>query len=242
MSNKELTVLTLVTKSYITLLHDYFLTTLPAEIEKMKILYVNDFDNCRYNSVAKFLEKKRLEMIYKEIKANMGNNLIFIDADVLFASKTKFQDEINEILENYDLAFQFNDDWYNFGVFAISCNERTESLFKHFLEKEIHKVFDEADLHDQHLINGLLGLCPANVGIEYEVEKTFDNVTHCSLPIKYFANHFTQYQYPHDVPSDIVLLHATNTYNMEEKLNLMSHFKHHYYDLGIQHESSKAIV
>ena len=116
MSNKELTVLTLVTKSYVTLLHDYFLTTLPAEIEKMKILYVNDFDNCRYNSVAKFLEKKRLEMIYKEIKANMGNNLIFIDADVLFASKTKFQDEINEILENYDLAFQFNDDWYNFGV------------------------------------------------------------------------------------------------------------------------------
>jgi hypothetical protein len=159
---------------------------------------------------------------------------MFIDADVIFAANVEMKDEINALLEENDILFQFNDTWYNFGVFAINCNEKTEELFGHFLENEIDKVKDVDYLHDQHQINALLGINHGEIHDQSQpifVDRVFDAIKHDSLPKKYFANHFVDHKYPRDTPSDVVLFHATNTYSMPEKLNVMNHFKHHYYDL-----------
>ena len=226
--SKKLHVVTLATKSYINLINDYFFTTLPKEVENMKLLYLNDMDDVRYSSATKFLEKRKLEMLCEEIRANLGNNIFFIDGDVVFARGATFQEEINELLEEYDLAFQFNDQWYNFGVFALSCNEGTLEYFEHMLNVEMEKAFVNDDIHDQHIMNALLGVYVE--GTHDLVEKTFDNLKHTSLPIKYFANHFREHKYPIGVPEDVVFMHATNTYSMAEKLSLMLDFKFRYYD------------
>jgi hypothetical protein len=228
---KKLNVVTLATKSYIKIINDYFLSTLPKDIENMKILYLNDMDNVRYSSATKFLEKRKLEMLCKEIESNLGNNLFFIDGDVTFAYGVSFKEEINNILEEYDLAFQFNDDWYNFGVFAINCNIKTLKYFKHLLNHEIDKAIENSKIHDQHLANALLGVFHPNAGVKVVTEKQIKDIKHTSLPLKYFGNHFKNCKYPADVPKDVVFIHATNTYTMEEKLNLLWNFKHHYYDL-----------
>jgi len=229
--SKKLHILTLATKSYIKIIDDYFLSTLPEEIENMKILFLNDMDNVRYSSATKFLEKRKLEMLCDEIKANMGDNIFFIDGDVTFAHGVNLKDEINNLLEDYDLAFQFNDQWYNFGVFALSCNEETLKYFEHLLNVEMEKVFENTLIHDQHIANACLGIyVPDMMNRWVSVEKVFREIRHTSLPIKYFANHFVDYKFPTDVPEDVIFIHATNTYSMEEKLNLLNDFKHIYYD------------
>ena len=106
----------------------------------------------------------------EEIRANMGNNIFFIDGDVVFSGRT-FKDEVNKILEEHDLLFQFNDAWYNFGVFAVNCNERTEEFFCHFLEIEMPKAYNLSGLHDQHIVNGLLNIYHPNAGFTFETEK-----------------------------------------------------------------------
>ena len=92
------------------------------------------------------------------------------------------------------------------------------------------KAFDIRKLHDQHIANALLGIYPEEPGFEYSVEKTFDNIKHTSLPIRYFANHFTHHRYPQDVPDNVVFIHATNTNSMSEKIYLLHEFKHKYHD------------
>ena len=212
------------------MVNDYFLSTLPPEISNMKILYLNDMDNVRYSSATKLLEKRKLEMLCDEIRANMGDNIFFIDGDVVFAHGVNFKAEINGLLEEYDLAFQFNDKWYNFGIFALSCNERTLEYFEHLLNIEMGDGFFETKAHDQHLANALLGIRHPQDDSEFSVQKIFDNVKHTSLPIKYFANHFEEHPYPTGVPDDVVFMHATNTYSMADKLGLLYDFKYRYYD------------
>jgi DNA-binding Xre family transcriptional regulator len=230
MGEKKLNILTTVTKNYVNLIDNYFLATLPSEIKDMKVLYINDLEKIGSQNDAKFFETKKLEMLCKEIESNLGDNIFFIDGDVVFAYGATFKDEINEILEEYDIAFQHNDDWYNFGVFALSCNERTLEYFQHMLEIEMPKTFDIRKLHDQHIANALLGVYPDIPGFEYSVEKTFDNIKHINLPIRYFGNHYRHYRYPQDVPDDVVFIHATSTSSMSEKIHLLHDFKHKYYD------------
>ena len=227
--HKKLNIVTLSTKSYINLINDYFLSTLPKEVKNMKILFLNDMDNVPKNS-AVFFEIRKLEMVISEIKANMGNNLFFIDGDVTFAKNATFVEEVNSLLEKNDLLFQFNDLWYNFGVFAVSCNERTLEFFEHFVNVETPKAYGNTYLHDQHIVHALLGIFHPNAGFKFSVDKQFTELTHTSLPIRYFANHFENLKFPYDVPKDVVFLHATNTSSMGSRIALLKTFKAIYYD------------
>ena len=226
--SKKLSVVTLATKSYIRIIDDYFLSTLPKDVKDMKILFMNNMDNVPRSEAVDF-EIKKLNMIIEEIKINMGNNLFFIDGDVVF-SGLQFTDEVNNLLQENDLLFQFNDLWYNFGIFAVSCNENTLEFFEHFVNVEMPKAHNCPGLHDQHIVNAMLGILHPNAGLEVPVEKTFDHLVHQALPIKYFANHFENYKYPAGVPNDVVFLHATNTINMPHKLAILTDFKNNYYD------------
>lgn len=227
--HKKLSVVTISTKSYINIINDYFLSTLPDSVDRMKILYLNNMDNVPRNKAADF-EIKKLEMIIEEMKINMGHNLFFIDGDVVFSHNGHFKDEVNKMLEEYDLLFQFNDLWYNFGVFAISCTEKTLEFFEHFVNVEMPKCYDNTSLHDQHIVNGLLGIYHPNAGFSFSVDKEFAHLKHNHLPYKYFANHFENHKYPYSVPEDVVFLHATNTPTLQNKLNLMTEFKLVHYD------------
>ena len=229
--SKELHVFTIGTKSYIKIIDEYFLTTLPPDIDYMNILYFHDMEDIHRTGTAPF-EIKKLERILHEIRAHMGHNLFFIDGDVVFAEGAPFKDEINEFLEEYDVLFQFNDLWYNFGVLAIACNERTEEFFRHFLEVESPKIVESHRLHDQHVVNAMLGIYHPHAGFKVEVQREFkfEELKHAHLPLTYFANHFSDLKYPDSVPEDVILFHATNTINMEKKIKLLSDFKHDYYD------------
>ena len=120
----------------------------------------------------------------------MGDNIFFIDGDVVFSKTANFKHEINQMLEDHDLLFQFNDQWYNLGIFALNCNEGTLEYFEHLLNVEMPKACENRSLHDQHLANALLGVFHPNSGIDVLVDKTFHDLRHTSLPIKYFGNHF----------------------------------------------------
>ena len=223
----QLRVLTTVSKSYVSILDEYFLATLPKEVENVKILFLN-VDSFIGSSAAHVFETKKLEFLCEEIKAHMGDNIFYIDGDVVFAYESPFVDEINGLLEEKDILFQFNDQWYNFGVFALKCSAKTLEYFEHMLHVEMEKHKNNAHIHDQHICNAMLGV--QDFDPVPEVEKVFENIAHGSLPLRYFANHFRGVHYPGDVPEDVVFLHATNTYTRKDKLNLLTHFKHHHFE------------
>jgi hypothetical protein len=214
--DNKLNVVTFITKDYLNIFGNYFLPTLPEEIESITTKCVNIGGYHRHSNYALELEKVRTKFIIEQITAHMGQNLFMIDSDVVFSGR-RFVLEINDILSNYDFAFQNNTNWYNFGVFAIRCNDKTLDIFYKLLDrlnnptdnycKTLDERYDDGYfLHDQHIINDLV---------------RENDVTHTSLPLEYFAGHFGSME----LPSEWILYHATNTLSMEEKIQVLERKK-----------------
>ncbi len=212
MKSDKLNIITFVTNDYIDIMKEFFISTLPKEIDSVVIECGNISGYLRHDPDAYKLEILRTKFICNQIKANFGENLMMIDSDVAFSGKN-FKNEICNILGEYDIVFQFNDSWYNFGVFALHCNNETLDLFNFLLNHELPKLEKNKEIHDQHLINDLL--------------KTdrFKNIKHTYLsPQKYFSNHFHKIKFPQHMTSEVILFHATNTYSLEEKKNKLKQF------------------
>lgn len=218
----SLNIMTVVTPSYEKVLEDYFLTTLPEEFDKDEIYVVKadpKYDNCHSNlPLLKEFEQYRLGKILEYAEEKEGEKVFFIDSDVVFAKGAQFKEELCDLLDEYDFAFQFNDSWYNFGVFSFSCNERVLSFLDDFLNNRFDKILKNNKFHDQHVVNEMLK------------EETYKNIKHTHLPFKFFANHFARIKYPKGTPGDVVLFHATSCGGLGKKIQLLKDFKSRYYD------------
>ena len=96
----------------------------------------------------------KIELIIKEIKDNMNNNIIFSDATIFISDKNK--DILPNYLSNYinyDIVF-INEypNVYNIGFMFIKCSEKMLYFFEKVLELLINKTFT----HDQACINDLI--------------------------------------------------------------------------------------
>lgn len=221
MQNK-LNVLTFVTIDYVTIMRDYFLKTIPKEIESVDIKCININDYHRDNiNVAIELEKFRTKYIIEKIKSCDNQYIMMIDSDVIF-SGIDFKYNVINSLQNNDIIFQKqNDTCYNFGVFALKSNEKTLKLFEKLLE-ELNKDYSDGyfsetinmkltknEVHDQWLINDILRF--SNI---YDVKHGF-------LDLEYYGNHlFGNY----DFPSNWILFHSTSTHSLEDKINLLNRY------------------
>ncbi|HUW47410.1 MAG TPA: hypothetical protein VMW36_01530 [Patescibacteria group bacterium] len=218
---KEMIVATVVTKSYQNMAEKYLLATLPKEFRKENIFVVDapdKYDNCHSNiSLLKEFEEFRLGAILEIADEHPGKNLFFIDSDVAFSRSTGVYKEITELLEEYDVLFQFNDSWYNFGIFAFSI-DRALSFFDTMLHRDFEKVLSDPGYHDQHLVNDML------TGHE------FQHIRHAHLPKRYYANHFHGASYPGGVPENVALLHSTSCSGISSKEAMLEDFKKKYYD------------
>lgn len=211
-----LKIITFITSDYIHILNDYFLATLPEDVDDIVIECVNKRGYFRSDPYSQVLERIRTGFIIDQISSNMGQNLMMVDADVVF--NKSFKADIEKRLETNDILFQENEGWYNFGVFALKCTEQSLQLFKGLLGGLQALGPHQSDIHDQHIINQIL-----NEYHKYENTKTFK---HSALPITYFGGHLNQCKYPLFPQEECYLYHATNTYSLVEKKQVLDHVKH----------------
>ena len=72
----------------------------------------------------------------KLMKENMGSNIVFLDADIVFNNTTNdFSKIINELLVENDFLFQYDDNSgmsqrINLGIIAVKCSERSVKLWE----------------------------------------------------------------------------------------------------------------
>lgn len=199
-------VITFVTSDYIEILQRFFIKTLPGDIDSVEIKCVNKNGYFRHDPFSRDLEKIRTKFIIEQIQKNWRKDLMMIDADVIF-SGTEFSGQISEMLSTYDILFQNNTQWYNFGVFALKCWSRIEDLFHELLrdldsDKDYCETLNEyGHLHDQHYINDIVRR---------------SGLKHGSLPLQFFGGHFSV-----PMPKDWILYHATNTQTMQDKIDVL---------------------
>ena len=149
---------------------------------------------------------QKLHYIYSQIKAHLGDNLIYLDVDIVFFGP--FKSEINKLLERYEMVLQDNDNWLNAGVFAMRCDEAVLKVFENYilpLSENIlkehgsatHDLFGEPAPYygDQEVINIAIRDSGISAG---------------KLPITYYSNHLKDHSFPSYVPPGCVLFHATN--------------------------------
>jgi hypothetical protein len=209
---KKINFITFITQDYVDILKQYFLSTFPYD-DTLIINCVNKKGYFRHDSFAKELEKIRTKFIIDQIKINFGNIIFMIDSDVIF-SGVDFKNTVIHLLEINDIVFQNNTQWYNFGVFACNCNEKTLSVFEKLLEKLnsdetyfcVTLNSETKDPHDQHIVNDLVR--------EY-------NLKHDSFPITFFGGHFGT----SELPNEWVLYHATNTNTINDKIEILEKIK-----------------
>lgn len=126
--------------------------------------------------------------------------IMFLDVDIIV--KRPYKDIVLKMLEEYDVIFQDNDKYYNIGCMAMKPNERTINFCKKVIEK-IRTVQGVDQLHANNIIKEDKELKVGKFGIEF------------------YSNHLENYKYPDFIPEKCVLFHATNTYSMREKYDLM---------------------
>lgn len=224
---KELNLCTCLTANYKEIYKKIFLKTLnihgnfAEDYKNISVLDIADLDSMpgATGSVDfRTINYRKLHFIYELIKKYYGQRLMFLDVDIVFF--TEFKNEINNLLDEYDMVLQENDEWLNVGVWAMNCNDNVKTLFENKIlplsnvllkEKgvEKHDLFGEPHDYtgDQDVVNVSIKQSDIKVG---------------RLPIKYYSNHLKNYKFPDYVPKDCVLFHATSCgAGIENKVNLM---------------------
>jgi len=209
----RLNVITFITNDYVDIFKNFFLHSLPDEVESVEVKCVNKEGYFRHHPFSETIEKIRTEFIISQIIAHKGEMLMMIDSDVVFSGEG-FTSEIKGLLENYDIVFQNNTAWYNFGVFAVNCSDKMLELFRELRVKldenvsfckTLNKI--STPIHDQHIINDLV--------------RFNENIKHTSLSLRYFGGHFAKAP----IPKDWILYHATGTKTMWDKVIRLNKYK-----------------
>lgn len=232
---KSLEIITLTTSNNTKLLNDFFLPTLPKDITDVIIynvnnlnleknnwtMYTENIDNNNFEILGRFLTlmNKKTHFQRKYIHDNFGKKIMFIDSDVIFFNP--FKNEILSYLDEYDMVLQDNNLDYNGGVWAMNCNQNVlnffnelcSEIFMNYKSWSIDKDYN-SDYGEQAIINTILKKYIKENKLKVQ-----------KLPIKYYANHIDSHRFPHKIPNDCILFHATNTSNLTEKYKLLEQAK-----------------
>ena len=137
--SKELHLCVVMSDSYFPIYQKIFNRTLPKEFDSVNILQIRD-----HNSLPglvgernfKAINYKKLEFVSKLMFTHEGDNLLVLDVDIVCFSELK--NEINSLLENYDMVFQRMPDNhkvmpYGIGARGLQCSKKNMN----FLAKEV---------------------------------------------------------------------------------------------------------
>lgn len=194
----KINLITYADTEYMEYVNSFLLPTLPESIKTIDIIFASYFPPTSYLQMI-----QRLEAMRDKIITYSGKQLMYLDADVVIVKD--FTNDVLNRLKEYDILFQNNTQWYNSGIWAANCNDKTLNLFNKF----INELKKDSKFLDQTII--------------WEVINSFD-IKHASLPISYFAGHFDQCKFP-QFPDEVFLYHATNTYSSQEKRNALEYVK-----------------
>src|SRR5574343_346876 len=177
-----LKVLTMYTQNYYDLFNKYWLKTIPTDIENIEIFKPDnlDLDANKLSNNGKPIENFKRLMYLKicwqleVIKKNIGNNIFYIDGDIIFFNS--FKDYINEYLKYHDMILQNNNNDWNIGVWGIKCSDRVIILFEEIIPKIEELIYKDCSFEEQAVVNTYL----KKYNQEYKV-------TIGTLPLGFFA-------------------------------------------------------
>jgi len=135
MPSKELHLCVVMSDSYLDIYRNIFLRALPREFNNINILHIRDYDAIP-GAVAtrnfKIVNYQKLEFIAQQLIMHEGDNLLFLDLDIVCFKN--FKDEMNIFLEDYDMVFQHNSHYptmpYCTGVWGLQCNDTNRTFFE----------------------------------------------------------------------------------------------------------------
>ncbi len=146
---------------------------------------------------AKEIQLFKLRLLIDAIKENWSKIIIFSDIDIQFFGIT--ETVILESMQNNDIAFQEQSGGIkNIGFMAIQCNEKTLSLWE-----QTCKEFERNKGWDQEIVNEILRDNANNIRWVYFPPQIWHTGSH-------------------NLPSKILLHHATFCSGEKEKLNQMN--------------------
>jgi len=113
------------------------------DIELIGILHENNTDGLAGSTGSgeyMQLMLARWQNLPRIIEDNIGDNIMFVDCDIVFNKKKKnFVKNINSFLEDLDVVTQYDTNTgmsarINMGFLAIKCNEKTLNFFSKYVE------------------------------------------------------------------------------------------------------------
>lgn len=185
-----------------TLRDDWFLRTLPSDMEPILRESTADatpgagFGSPKWCAA---LDEK-VEFICDAVHNNPNELICVSDIDVQFFGS--FREEVTQLMQGHDLAGMR--EWHcgglNAGFLILRCTPAVAALWQEILLADK----SEAELYDQDALNALLA----------DPEFT---VPHCTLPNHYWCSHRAlTFQEP--MPSPLLVHHATGTKNKAGEL------------------------
>ena len=155
-NEKELHLSVCMSDSYLPIYEKIFSRTLPREFKNVNILHVRDYDGVPGNvgeDNFKVINYKKLEFISQQIERYQGDNLLVLDLDIVCFRD--FKQEINDLLEEYDMVFQHNPNYdnrhmpYCVGVWALQCSEKNRTFFqKEVMPRAQPLLFTKDEIND----------------------------------------------------------------------------------------------
>jgi len=146
-------IMTYLTKDYLNIINEFLLPSLPKEIKKIDIVYSTRKDFTWLDKENMIL---RLEAARDKIQGYQGDQLLFVDADVIFFKNFNIENSLN-LLKSNDILFQINGTWpYNTGVWLANCNQAVLNFFNIWIEEL--KSQKDINIHtsDQGILNNIL--------------------------------------------------------------------------------------
>ena len=206
---------------FIDLVKTYLIPSLPKEFEYLDLVITNK--DTEYWLQQEFMVR-RIEAMRDKVLAYQGEQLMFVDADVIFSKKFK-SSQVLDLLKTNDILFQLNGNWpYNTGVWIANCTPQILEVFTKWVEVIREQKTITIHNSDQAIINAML--------VECNIKK------HTNLPIEFSASHMDNiylsyqtlgqqkpnpdtYGIYKSMPPNTVLFHATGAYTLPEKIKVL---------------------
>tara|TARA_R110000824_G_scaffold119818_2_gene274210 strand:+ start:1205 stop:2041 length:837 start_codon:yes stop_codon:yes gene_type:complete len=153
--NKKLHVIACITDSYFYIYQTLFNKTLPQEFDSITLFHVRDNQTLPGQVGTDNFKKinyEKLHFIRRQMTASSGDNLLVLDLDIVFFRP--FKQIINEALNEYDMAFQYDtsdNHVANVGVWAMQCSQKNIDFFdKEILPRAEALLLTREEFNEKH--------------------------------------------------------------------------------------------
>ena len=184
---RQLPVYAVYTPSHEALVREFFLPSLPDDVEAS--LFAYDVEGPGDFLDAGFMQaiQHKLDLIVESVRQNDGEAIVWADADIQFFGS--FVEPVMELISRYDMCYQpenLVNEEVNTGFVALRCSGEARGFFE-----RVRSLVVESGRNEQPVINELLAT----------------DQTH-GLTVGRFSSAF--YAMTHGAPPENIILHHAN--------------------------------